>query len=107
MVREAVGFGDRDWELCFHQLPLPQEVKLFGSRLWHLPVEAGRPVELDDGAGQPGRVTRDGLFIPGSDGRWLNIQLLQVGTRIKTKSQLSTENNDNIFKQPRRFRSKK
>jgi hypothetical protein len=45
--------------------------------LWHLPLEHGREVLLD-GASQSGRVNRDGLFIPGTDGRWVNVQLLQV-----------------------------
>jgi hypothetical protein len=55
-----------------------QETKLFGSRLCYLPVEAGRVVQLD-GTSQPGRVNDDGLFIPGTDGRWVNVRMLQVG----------------------------
>ncbi len=56
-----------------------QETKLFGSRLCYLPVEAGRVVQLD-GISQPGRVNEDGLFIPGTDGRWVNVRMLQVGS---------------------------
>jgi hypothetical protein len=59
-----------------------QETKLFGSRLCYLPVEAGRVVQLD-GISQPGRVNEDGLFIPGTDGRWVNVRMLQVGSNSK------------------------
>jgi hypothetical protein len=40
-------------------------------------VEPGRAVQLE-GAVQAGQVNQDGLFIPGSDGRWVNVRMLQV-----------------------------
>jgi hypothetical protein len=76
--------------ICIIDLPttanlagiVSQETKLFGSRLCYLPVEAGRVVQLE-GISQPGRVNEDGLFIPGTDGRWVNVRMLQVGTNSK------------------------
>jgi len=54
-----------------------KQTKLFNSKLWHLEVEEGREVDLE-GASQKGRITRDGLMIPGTDGKWLLVGLLQV-----------------------------
>ena len=54
-----------------------KNTKLFNSRLWHGPVEAGVEVSLD-GASRSGLVTRDGLMIPGTDGRWCVVRLLSV-----------------------------
>lgn len=67
-----------------------KEAKLFGSRMWHLPVEAGRAVQLE-GASQPGRVNHDGLFIPGTDGRWVNVRLLQIGGKFVKAEQYGEE----------------
>lgn len=68
-----------------------KEAKLFGSRLWHLPVEAGGREVLLEGAHQSGRVNRDGLFIPGTDGRWVNVQLLQIGGKFVKADQYGEE----------------
>ena len=58
-----------------------QQTKLFGSRLWHGAVEPGREVEVE-GAARPGLVTRDGLMLAGTDGRWLCVKLLSVEGRF-------------------------
>jgi formyltetrahydrofolate dehydrogenase len=58
-----------------------QQTKLFGSRLWHGAVEPGREVELE-GAARPGVVTKDGLMLAGTDGRWLCVKLLSVAGKF-------------------------
>ena len=54
-----------------------KETKLFNSRLWYGDMDQGREVGLQGAAG-PGVVTRDGLMIPGTDGKWLVVRLLSV-----------------------------
>ena len=54
-----------------------KNTKLFNSRLWYGEVEDGTEVNIE-GASKPGLVTRDGLMIPGTDGKWLVVRLLSV-----------------------------
>ena len=54
-----------------------KETKMFNSRLWYGEVEPGREVEVA-GAARPGLVTRDGLMLAGTDGKWLCVKLLSV-----------------------------
>ena len=55
--------------------------KLFNSRLWHGSMEEGREVELEKSV-RPGLVTRDGLMLCGTDGRWLCVKLLAVEGKL-------------------------
>jgi len=59
-----------------------KQTKLFNSKLWHLQVEEGLEVELE-GSAHKGKVTKDGLMICGTDGKWLCVQLLQVEGRFQ------------------------
>merc|ERR1719228_3122923 len=54
-----------------------KETKLFNSRLWYGDMENGKEVALE-GAASSGMVTRDGLMISGTDGKWLVVRLLSV-----------------------------
>ena len=54
-----------------------KETKLFNSRLWYGEVEPGVEVTMA-GACRPGVVTRDGLMVPGTDGKWCVVRLLAV-----------------------------
>lgn len=58
-----------------------KETKMFNSRLWYGEVEPGREVEVE-GAARPGLVTRDGLMLAGTDGKWLCVKLLSVAGKF-------------------------
>eukprot|EP00088_Acartia_fossae_P053331 TRINITY_DN6060_c0_g1_i13.p1 TRINITY_DN6060_c0_g1~~TRINITY_DN6060_c0_g1_i13.p1 ORF type:complete len:901 (-),score=295.69 TRINITY_DN6060_c0_g1_i13:194-2896(-) len=69
-----------------------KETKMFGSRLWHLDVDEGRPVQLDGGAN--GRITQDGLMIQGTDGKWLLVKLLSVEGKFQKAESYGLDTGD-------------
>jgi len=67
-----------------------QPTKLFNSRLWHGKFEPGMEVEIE-GAARPGMVTKDGLMICGTDGKWLNVKLLSVAGKFVKAHEFGVE----------------
>ncbi|KAJ9574008.1 hypothetical protein L9F63_008605, partial [Diploptera punctata] len=58
-----------------------EKVKLFGSQLWTKSKPAGDEVEIE-GLSNKGIVHSEGLLIPCSDGKFVNIQRLSIGGRM-------------------------
>merc|ERR1711971_856473 len=67
-----------------------QPTKLFNSRLWHGKFEPGMEVEIEGGA-RPGMVTKDGLMICGTDGKWLCVKLLSVAGKFVKAHEFGVE----------------
>ena len=54
-----------------------RQTRVFGSKMWHGAKPKGTEVIID-GSAAPGIVHSEGLLISGSDGRHINVKLLNV-----------------------------
>ena len=70
-----------------------KQARVFGSKMWHGAKPKGAEVSIE-GSAAPGIVHSEGLLISGSDGRHINVKLLNVegkfvqvrGNRLKLKT---------------------
>ena len=63
-----------------------KQTRVFGSKIWHGSKPTGAEVSIE-GSPAPGIVHSEGLLISGSDGRHINVKLLNVeGKFIQVKS---------------------
>ena len=54
-----------------------KQTRVFGSKMWHGAKPKGAEVSIE-GSAAPGIVHSEGLLISGSDGRHINVKLLNV-----------------------------
>ncbi len=53
-----------------------KEAKVYGSKLWSGDLPSGSEVQLEGGLS--GLVHSDGLLLPGNDGKFVNVKLLNI-----------------------------
>ena len=66
-----------------------KETKVYGSKLWSGDLPSGSEVKLEEGL--TGLVHSDGLLLPGTDGKFVNVKLLNIEGKFVQVEQFWTK----------------